>query len=64
MHGMLVFVADMLSIPLERATVFVMSSAWKGLPGVFIQVMACVTPVASTDCASVPYKILKNEKWG
>jgi glycosyltransferase involved in cell wall biosynthesis len=49
---------------MARASVFVLSSAWEGLPGVLIQALACGCPVVSTDCPSGPAEILQNGQYG
>jgi glycosyltransferase involved in cell wall biosynthesis len=49
---------------MSRTSVFVLSSAWEGLPTVLIEAMAFGTPVVSTDCESGPAEILADGKYG
>jgi glycosyltransferase involved in cell wall biosynthesis len=49
---------------MARAGVFVLSSAWEGMPGVLIQALACGVPVVATDCESGPREVLKGGRYG
>ena len=49
---------------LARASIFVLSSAWEGLPNALIEALACGCPVVSTNCPSGPQEILANGKFG
>ena len=49
---------------MAKASVFVLSSKWEGLPGVLIQALACGCPVVSTNCLSGPAEILANGEYG
>jgi len=49
---------------MARAGLFVLSSAWEGLPGVLIQALACGCPVVSTDCPGGAAEILEGGALG
>ncbi len=48
---------------MKRAKLFVLSSAWEGLPTVLIEALAVVISGVSTNCESGPTEILDNGKY-
>lgn len=49
---------------MAKASVYVMSSDWEGLPGALIQGLYLCGNVVSTDCPSGPREILANGRYG
>jgi glycosyltransferase involved in cell wall biosynthesis len=49
---------------MSRASLYVLSSRWEGLPTVLIEALYCGPSIVATDCPSGPKEILANGKHG
>jgi len=49
---------------MSRASVFVLSSKWEGLPTVLVEALCCGAPVVATNCPSGPREILAEGQYG
>jgi glycosyltransferase involved in cell wall biosynthesis len=49
---------------MARASVYVLSSVYEGLPNALIQAMALGTPAVATDCPSGPKEVLEDGRYG
>lgn len=49
---------------LSRASAFVLSSRWEGLPTVLIEALSCGAPVVATNCPNGPEEILAGGRYG
>ncbi len=49
---------------MKHSDVFVLSSAWEGMPNAMIEAFVLGLPIVATDCPSGPSEILENGRWG
>jgi glycosyltransferase involved in cell wall biosynthesis len=49
---------------MSRASTYVLSSRWEGLPTVLIEALYCGPPIVATDCPSGPQEILADGQYG
>lgn len=49
---------------MKRASMFVLSSRWEGLPGVLIEALYAGIPLVATDCPSGPREVLADGEYG
>lgn len=49
---------------MRRASLYVLSSRWEGLPTVLIEALYCGRPIVATDCPSGPKEILADGRYG